>query len=267
MASYTLGLDIGSNSIGWALVETGKKPAIIDMGVRVFPEEGKGGSVSKGGQTVRVSQRAKRGVDIRTRRCKDRKHRRRQKLVNILTRAHLLRPDMLSRDKLLNDLDVNGDEASLRPYKLRAKGLSERLELFEFGRVIMHLNQRRGYQTNRKGGDPSEDKSVGKDAKNLLGEIDKSGSKTLGEYLYKVAIGEIKDTSGFVPGKIRNRRAFREMYKDEFNKLWESQEKYLKAVLADDIEKLRGEIFDAIFRQRLPKYKDPGNCDLVVCQF
>ena len=38
MNSYTLGLDIGSNSIGWALINTGKKPSIIDIGVRVFPE-------------------------------------------------------------------------------------------------------------------------------------------------------------------------------------------------------------------------------------
>ena len=262
MSKYTLGMDIGSNSIGWALLDIGERPSIVDMGVRVFPEEGKGGSVSRGGQTVRVSQRAKRGVGIRTRRCKDRKHRRRQKLINILTKAHLLPIDMLSRIKLLNDLDTNDKESSLRPYKLRSKGLREPLELFEFGRVIMHLNQRRGYQTNRKGGDPSEDKSVAEEAKNLLREIDQSDSKTLGKYLYKVAKGEIKDTSGFVPGKIRNRRAFREMYKDEFNKLWESQEKYLKEVLKDDIEKLRREIFDAIFRQRRPKYKEPGNCDL-----
>ena len=35
----TLGLDIGSNSIGWALIETdGQRSRIVGMGVRVFPE-------------------------------------------------------------------------------------------------------------------------------------------------------------------------------------------------------------------------------------
>jgi CRISPR-associated endonuclease Csn1 len=48
--SYTLGLDIGSASIGWALVdEEGKQ--IINAGVRVFPEgvdrDQKGGEKSK----------------------------------------------------------------------------------------------------------------------------------------------------------------------------------------------------------------------------
>ncbi len=38
MSSYTLGLDIGSKSIGWAVVESGENPKITGMGVRVFPE-------------------------------------------------------------------------------------------------------------------------------------------------------------------------------------------------------------------------------------
>ncbi len=38
MSSHTLGLDIGSNSVGWALLETEGKSSIVDMGVRVFPE-------------------------------------------------------------------------------------------------------------------------------------------------------------------------------------------------------------------------------------
>jgi len=33
-----LGLDIGPNSIGWALVQDGDNPQIVDCGVRVFPE-------------------------------------------------------------------------------------------------------------------------------------------------------------------------------------------------------------------------------------
>ena len=35
--AYTLGLDIGSNSIGWALLDKGNKK-LTDIGVRVFPE-------------------------------------------------------------------------------------------------------------------------------------------------------------------------------------------------------------------------------------
>jgi CRISPR-associated endonuclease Csn1 len=38
MKGRTLGLDIGSRSIGWALVETEDRERIVAMGVRVFPE-------------------------------------------------------------------------------------------------------------------------------------------------------------------------------------------------------------------------------------
>ena len=47
---YTLGLDLGSNSIGWACIDPEKKQ-IIAMGSRVFKEgvnrDNKGGEISK----------------------------------------------------------------------------------------------------------------------------------------------------------------------------------------------------------------------------
>ncbi len=38
MSDYTLGLDIGANSVGWALLETGDGASVIDAGVRIFQE-------------------------------------------------------------------------------------------------------------------------------------------------------------------------------------------------------------------------------------
>ena len=258
--SYVLGLDIGSNSIGWAILDA-KDNSVIDTNTRVFPEEGKGGSVKKGGKTVRVSQRAKRGVDRRSRRCRDRRCGRNDELMNLLTKASLLPSDAKSRDDLLNDKDVKDKkEISLRPYKLRSKGLNERLTLFEFGRVIIHLSKRRGYQTNRKSGDPTEDKSIGKEAEKLLKEMGDSKSRTLGEYLYKVSQGQVQDISGFIRGRIRNRHTFRAMYKDEFDKLWESQKQFHKELFKKD--ELKKEISDKIFYQRPVRYLEPGNCDI-----
>ena len=37
MSHITLGLDLGPNSIGWALIDEDEKQ-IVDLGVRVFPE-------------------------------------------------------------------------------------------------------------------------------------------------------------------------------------------------------------------------------------
>jgi len=259
MGNYTLGLDIGSNSIGWTLVDIGEEPRLVDLGVRVFPEEGKGASVSKGGKTVRVSQRGKRGIDRRARNCRARRLQRRKELIRIMTLAGLLPQDSSKREAILKDASVDEKDRPLWAYKLRAEGLERMLTLFEFGRAIMHLAKRRGYQTNRKGGDPTEDKSVGQEAQELLLEIDQSDSGTLGRYLYRAATGEIKDVSGFVEGRIRNRRTFREMYKDEFDRLWEHQREYYRSVLIDE---LKGEIWNAIFYQRPPRYREPGPCDL-----
>lgn len=250
MASYTLGLDIGSNSVGWAVVETGGKPEIVDLGVRVFPEEGKGASVARGGKKVRVSQRAKRGVDRRSRRCGERRVRRREKLVDILVETGLLPSDKEELGRLLAETD---------PYELRARGLDKPLKSDEFGRVLVHLNKRRGYRSNRKGGDGAEDKMVKKHWEELKTEMGSAGARTLGEYLYKVGHGKVEDVSGFEEGRIRNRRTFRKMYEDEFEQLWEEQGKYHGEVLTGE---LKDRVYESIFYQRPPKYKEPGVCEL-----
>ncbi len=36
------------------------------------------------------------------------------------------------------------------PYALRALGLTEKLSLHELGRALFHINQRRGFKSNRK---------------------------------------------------------------------------------------------------------------------
>src|SRR5947209_1267791 len=87
MAQYVLGLDLGSNSIGWALVdEIGQK--LIDTGVRVFPEgvnrDQQGGEQSKSEQ-----RRIARGM----RRQIARRARRRKTLRSALVAAGLL-PDL-----------------------------------------------------------------------------------------------------------------------------------------------------------------------------
>ena len=36
------------------------------------------------------------------------------------------------------------------PYRLRAEGLDRRLEPHEIGRALLHINQRRGFRSNRR---------------------------------------------------------------------------------------------------------------------
>ncbi|MGB2865399.1 MAG: type II CRISPR RNA-guided endonuclease Cas9, partial [Sedimentisphaerales bacterium] len=244
MHSYTLGLDIGSNSIGWALIETGKKPSIIDIGIRVFP---KGVGTEKENEKTKCAKRREaRGA----RRVHRRQNLRRDQLVKILRGNRLLPEDKKSLQELL---------LKTEPYQLRAKGLDERLELFEFGRALFHINKRRGFKSNRKTGEANEKSKIAKGDKEHKGAneiekvIDERKFRTIGEYFASI------DTT---QRQIRGQYTFRSMYENEFDLLWEKQSEYHPKVLTEDLkEKIKDEV---IFFQR-PVRWDPetiGDCEL-----
>ena len=238
MNSYTLGLDIGSNSIGWALLKTDKKPAIIDIGVRVFPE-----GVDRDTKGLEKSKNATRREARGTRRVHKRRNLRREQLVKVLKSEKILPND----EKQMSEL------FKMDPYRLRAKGLDEKLDLYEFGRVLFHINQRRGFKSNRKTDNVKEEGKVAKEAGELQEKIDKAGCRTLGEYFYKINPEEYR---------IREQYTFRSMYEDEFDKLWTEQCGFYPEVLIEDLrKKIRDEI---IFFQRPLKPTDDliGLCEL-----
>lgn len=141
MRRRRLGLDIGTNSIGWCLVEfddvqaVGKR--ILDVGARIFGSSPQGaGRDPKTGASLAVDRRAARAA----RRRRDRYIGRRSAFLDNLVRFGLMPADS-DEAKLIADRD---------PYALRARALTERLELYEIGRALFHLNQRRGFKSNRK---------------------------------------------------------------------------------------------------------------------
>ncbi len=231
MSGVTLGLDVGSASVGWALVDE-NEGGVLASGVRVFPEgvdrDQQGGEKSK-----HQARREARGM----RRQIARRSRRKKQLRDLLTSSGLL-PD---NDNIQALLDKN-------PYALRRRGLDEELALHEFGRVLLHLNQRRGFQSNRKTDKPREKETKGMLAE--IGELQKSiadsGSRTLGEYLARLNAKfqqRISDPDTIV----RNRHTRRDMYATEFDALWEVQATYSPLTLTD---KLRDSIRELIFFQR-----------------
>src|SRR5690606_13923613 len=128
--STTLGLDVGANSIGWCLIEDGKR--IIDLGVRIFAD----GRDAKSGTSLAVDRRIARGM----RRRRDRYLRRRSAFLSALVQYGLLPADA-DEARLLTAHD---------PYLLRAAALDHPLDLPRVGRALFHLNQRRGFKSNRK---------------------------------------------------------------------------------------------------------------------
>lgn len=139
---YSLGLDIGTTSIGWAVVDLDKK-RIHDIGVRIFekPEDPQSGkSLAEPRRTARSARR--------------RLKRRRQRLNTL--RSFFILNKMLSERDIQSILDPNQSKDYKRsndPYQLREKGLSEKLTNAELFIALYHIAKRRGYKSNSKSQD------------------------------------------------------------------------------------------------------------------
>ncbi|MGH1369743.1 MAG: type II CRISPR RNA-guided endonuclease Cas9 [Maritimibacter sp.] len=256
-----LGLDIGTNSIGWWLYETDGAGAssrikgVIDGGVRIFAD----GRDPKSKASLAVDRRAARAM----RRRRDRYLRRRTTLMTLLARTGLM-PSDPDEAKMLEVLD---------PYALRASGLDEALPLTHFGRALFHLNQRRGFKSNRKTDRGDNESGKIKDATARLDlEMMTNGARTYGEFLHMrrlrasdprhvptvrtrlsvAARGGIdaKEEAGydFYPD--------RRHLEDEFHALWGAQALHHET-LTDDLRDL---VFEKIFYQRPLKEPKVGLC-------
>jgi CRISPR-associated endonuclease Csn1 len=214
--SYTLGLDIGSNSVGWAAIdEEGGK--LLGMGVRVFPE-----GVDRDTTGAEHSKNEARRMARGHRRQIARRARRKAAVRRALYEAGLWTNET-AQDALKAD-----------PYSLRAKGLDEELTLPEFGRVLLHLAQRRGFLSNRKAdrGKRKENSETLQEISALAHAIEQSGSRTLGEYLHRVGTGEIQVQEHHQRGW----HTHRTMFEREFELLWEKQREYHPDVLTDALK-------------------------------
>ena len=238
---YRLGLDLGTNSIGWAAVrldESGEPCGVLGMGVRIFPD----GRDAQSETSNAVARRTARGQ----RRRWDRYLKRSGELMQALVEFGLMPRDEVER-KGLERLD---------PYKLRARALDEPLQPFELGRGIFHLNQRRGFKSNRKaGGDEKEGKNLSAAIGNLRRNIEDTGARTLGEFLARRherhetvrARMDIDADTSLYPD--------RAMYQAEFDAIRGKQAQY-HALNPEQWDKLR----EIIFFQRPLKPVEPGWC-------
>ncbi len=238
-----LGLDIGTNSIGWAIVDDFNNK-IIDSGVRIFPE----GVVAKtiGQGEKEESKNASRRNSRQQRRGFYRKRLRKIKLLRTLINLQMCplshsELDVWSKwDKEKKKEGRMAPEIHLpenhpyclwlkqNPYLLRDKALNEDLTLQEFGRMLYHLIQRRGFLSNRKGKDDGKIYK-GKDGVKGIEDTQKElQNSTLGKYLFDILPKEgepfkvIQDEKGNEL-RVRSRYTLRDMYVAEFEAIWNRQ--------------------------------------------
>ncbi|MBW7930515.1 MAG: type II CRISPR RNA-guided endonuclease Cas9 [Gammaproteobacteria bacterium] len=250
---YRLGLDLGTNSIGWCMYrlgDDGEPVAIHRLGVRIF-EDGRD-------PKTLASRAADRRLARQMRRRRDRVLKRRQRLLEGLTRFGLFPADTASRKALqLQD-----------PYVLRAQALDQPISLHEIGRCLFHLGRKRGFRSSRKDSRSAETaKESGKISAaiaRLRDELAQTGCRTVGEYLAGLhAAGR--------PVKARRRPdgeyvlyLQRAMVADEFDQIWASQERFHGAALsAEAREYLR----DTLLFQRKLRPVQPGRCQFERSEF
>lgn len=148
-----LGLDLGSNSIGWALLEyqNGDLQKIVDSGSRIVPLNPDLKTAFERGNTLSKTEdrRMKRGA----RRLNHRFKMRRDNLLKLFALAGIIPENFTHPADDPNALDqaIFGKPLTDEEfYCLRARAANEKVGLGEFARILYHLNQRRGYKPNRR---------------------------------------------------------------------------------------------------------------------
>lgn len=257
-----LGLDIGTNSIGWWLYATDGEviTKVIDGGVRIFSDGREPSKGGKQGRPLAEKRRMARGM----RKRRDRYLRRRATLMRRLSEAGLM-PANPAQAKALETLD---------PYELRATGLDDPLPLHHLGRALFHLNQRRGFKSNRKTDRGDNESGTIKDATARLDlEMELKGARTYGEFLHmrrakapdprQVPSVRTRLTVAKRGGPDAREEAGYDFYpdrrhlEDEFAQLWAAQVPHHPDVLTDE---LREAVFQTIFYQRPLKEPEIGLC-------
>jgi CRISPR-associated endonuclease Csn1 len=221
-----LGLDLGASSIGWALIDEDDKK-ILGIGCRIVPlttddkdEFVKGNAISKNQKrTLKRSQR--RGYD--------RYQLRRKYLLDVLKQNDMVPDQELTK---LSKLDL---------WNLRAKGVNEKLTLSQLGRVLLHLNQKRGYKSSRS--DANLDKKDTEYVETVKSRYEqlKEMRLTIGQYFFK----ELSKDQYF---RIKELVYPREAYIQEFISIIKKQKEFYPEIITDElITKIKDEI---IYYQR-----------------
>lgn len=246
-----LGIDTGTNSHGWAIVEKqADEYHLLDKGVDIFQEGVL--KTEKGKEYSKAAERtAHKAARVRNYRIKLRKIR----LLRILSDAHLCPPlskaelsawrlkKEYPKNELFMQWQATDDDSEKTPYAYRHKCLYESLDFssitdrYILGRAFYHMIQRRGFLSNRKDQNGDETGKVKESISNLTQEMHDEGYEYLGDYFYSLYNkGE----------KIRNHYTARnEHYLAEFKAICEKQD--LDKNLGSDVVR---QIEKAIFYQR-----------------
>ena len=238
MKKHILGLDLGVGSIGWALIETedDQPKRIVGMGSRIVPISKDDSDQFSKGQAI--SKNADRTARRTTRKGYDRYQLRRALLTQVLRQNGML-PERM-------------DENVIDLWKLRSDAATDghQLTLPQIGRVLYHMNQKRGYKHAKAddNGDSKQTKYV--EAVNQRYTEIQEAKQTIGQHFYQELLSsKVESGNGpYYTFRIKDKVFPRAAYIAEFDQIMKVQRIYYPEVLTDEfIDTLRNRI---IFYQR-----------------
>lgn len=259
---YRIGIELGAGTLGWAALmlkseEGDLSPGpLLNMGVRVFSD----GRDPKDKSPNAAQRRGPRLI----RRTRDRRRARGRAMLHALEQASLMPPQGVQRQTL----------ETLDPWVLRARALDEPLTAYEVGRALFHLQQRRGYKTNRKIGDEANG-SVFEAIEKLYQRLETENARSLGELFGRPRLEQKQDNEKALMDKgkplprarvrshiSRSRMSYdyypdRNLILDEFDLIWEAQAIHHADCMTQEA---RENIRDVIAYQRPLKGQMPRRC-------
>ncbi|GEM53718.1 CRISPR-associated endonuclease Cas9 [Empedobacter brevis NBRC 14943 = ATCC 43319] len=222
MAKNILGLDLGTNSIGWAFVKeatnSNEESSIEKIGVRVNPlttdeqtnfEKGKPITTNAGRTLARSARRNLHRFKLR-----------RENLLQIL-KTH----KWIDNETILAE---NGNKTTFETFRLRALAAEKQLELHELVRVLFQINKKRGYKSSRKVNNAEEGSLIDgmEIAKKLCHE-----NLTPGQYVLDLLKTGKKKVPDF----------YRSDLQTEFDRIWNFQKQFYNELFTDNLkEELKG---------------------------
>ncbi len=213
-----LGLDLGTNSIGWALVNEAEneneKSSITKLGVRVNP------------LTVDEQTNFEKGKSITTNADRTLKRAARRNLQRYKLRKENLIEILKANDFITNEtiLSENGNKTTFETYRLRANAASEEVTLEQLARILLMINAKRGYKSSRKAKSLDEGQLI--DGMGIAKKLYEEGI-TPSQLVYQL----LKDGKKFIPD------FYRSDLQAEYDKIWDFQQQFHSEILTDEFKK------------------------------
>lgn len=212
-----LGLDLGTTSIGWAVVKEAEnaeeKSSIVRVGVRVNPLTVDEQTNFNKGKPITTN--ADRTLKRSARRNLQRYKLRRSSLVAVLKDSGLIADETI--------LAEQGPASTFETLNLRAKAAREEITLGQFARVLLMINKKRGYKSSRKAKNDEEGQLI--DGMSVAKDL-YDNNFTPGQYVYAL----LKEGKKFIPDFYRSNLVA------EFDKVWDCQKRFYPEILTEELK-------------------------------